>query len=276
MILICSILFLAFTASAQIQPNVMQELLAASIPKSASVAWTPASLGADLKIWLDNDSLSGADGDRVGYWADSSGNNYYASNSTAATQPYVTNTGTFGTKKSLRFVATRPDSLTFSNALSIARNVGSISVIAVLECSDQGANRTHFGIGRNQANSLRLALIIAANETATIQGRRLDADGSATSDATAGPIGLYPIVIQHDVIWDTSDAYAYTNNVQVIADTSYLTDGVTSDTDSINVTLGGLGTTLPFTGWIAELIVTVPALSGANRTNLFNYLDAKL
>lgn len=248
--------------------------LGAAVP-AAGGAWTPTSLGSELKIWFKNESLTGADGTAVGRWADSSGNGYDATNSVAAQQPYVTNTGTFGSCKSLFFTtAGTSDHLFLSNALSVARNIASCSIVVALELTDQAATRTPFFIGKNTFGSSRFYITIPAAETVIIYGRRLDSDSATPSDASL-TVSLAAKVLHADADYANSAAYAYTNNVNIISDSTWLTDGNTQDTDSGNVTLCSTGNAEYFAGWIAEVIVTVPMLSAENRTNVYNYLKTK-
>ena len=73
----------------------------------SATLWTPASLGADLALWLDADDADTItlNGSNVAQWDDKSGNGNHVSNGTAATQPAYLTTGWNG-KPTVSFTKT--------------------------------------------------------------------------------------------------------------------------------------------------------------------------
>ena len=89
----------------------------------AADAWTPASLGADLALWLDADdagtiTLNGSD---VAQWDDKSGNGNDVSNGAASTQPAYLATGWNG-NPTVSFTATGQEFLFKAGVSNFASN----------------------------------------------------------------------------------------------------------------------------------------------------------
>ena len=75
-----------------------------TITDGGAVAWTPASLGADLALWLDADDASTItlNGSTVSQWGDKSGNGRNAVQASASSQPTYAATG-FNSKPTIQF-----------------------------------------------------------------------------------------------------------------------------------------------------------------------------
>jgi surface protein len=94
-----------------------------TITDGGAAAWTPASLGADLALWLDADdagtiTLNGSD---VAQWDDKSGNGNDVSNGAASTQPAYLATGWNG-NPTVSFTATGQEFLFKAGVSNFASN----------------------------------------------------------------------------------------------------------------------------------------------------------
>ena len=96
---------------------------------SAPSVWTPASLGADLALWLDAEDTASItlNGSTVSQWDDKSGNNFNFANATASEQPAYLATGLNG-KPSLR---TDGDDTLFYQSSLLGQNVSGLTAAIV-------------------------------------------------------------------------------------------------------------------------------------------------
>jgi hypothetical protein len=269
--ILCAVVVLvALVSLAQVPSRVMQDWQMAA--SGTSTAWTPASLGTGLKLWFSRDTLSGNDGTAIGKWDDSSGNNWWATNAATAAWPYVTNSSIFG-HRVLRFSGSQALFVT-TNAAAVSRNVGSLSIVCRVHSLQSASASTPFLISRNVAGSSRAYIAFAASGSVIRPfGRRLDTDSG--QGANGGPYSAgVTYLLQADFLYSSSDANMYTNKVLSGTLTTFQTDGNTSDTDSVHITVGGVtAASETFNGFISDIVVCVPALTEQQRTNLWNYLS---
>lgn len=244
--------------------------------------WTPAA-APGLKLWLDAADISTlaqnsdgstpvtADNDPIGYWADKSGNGNHATQATTSAKPtYKTNIQ--NGQPVARFDSGDIMTLALLNAL---RNVGSADAFAVLTYSSGTLTGCALYYSTNNSGFTRFALTKGTvSGQYAVSGRRNDGDSIARING--GTVNTSTLAIQHGFIdYANSDAYLYIDNTQVASNTSFLTNGNTSNTDSAYASIGNdQGGGIPMIGDLAELCMVVPAQPSL-RTNFATYFSLK-
>jgi hypothetical protein len=236
--------------------------------RRAFAGFSPASLSG-LKFWLNNDSLAGNNGDLVNLWTNAAAANGFT-NGVSGAAPFLTNSVVNG-RPAVAFDGAN-DNLCATGGHSALNNVGSASVFIVSKRNASGTGKALFDLSISASANARL-ILFAAPTTIQVGGRRLDADSYFGSDTAGYPSGFVLYAVQP--VWSSSDAYCWTNGVQAIADTTWGTDGNTSATDSLAVSIGASRTSEYWSGWIAEFLVYVPALSEGERQLIEAYLRSK-
>jgi hypothetical protein len=230
---------------------------------------------ANLGLWLDASNTSSLtfNSTTVSEWRDLSGNGRHFAQTTAAAQP----NGTARTQNGRRVLDFAGSQSLLGNAasLSIARNVGGLTVAAVCKLDVDNANQQFFVASRGGSVSQARSLIgfnLGLNAL-VVGGRRTDADSFAV--AGEGPV-LTDMVLVGVLDYANSDAFLFRNGSQTASNTSFQTNGNTSDTNSDAVGVGSQADgSQPLAGFIAELIVYQRALSTAERQRVERSLGRK-
>lgn len=229
-----------------------------------------------LQVWLKSESVSGADGSELAQWNDSSANAWHATNSVSAQRPYVTNSVLNGYAAAY---FDGGDALKLpSTSVGILRNKTGCSAFAVVSRNSTAAGDKYiFHFCRNSAGSTRFLMGYTGNTNVNAGGRRLDTDSYATFGSTyPSPLTTFYV---HEAIGNYSDSHGrmLINGTSVHENTSWLTDGSTSDTDGTDANWIGGSTPgfSPFTGWMAELIIYDRALSDTERQSVEAYINTK-
>lgn len=236
--------------------------------------WTPAQLSTAL--WLDaaDTSTITLNGSTVSQWNDKSGNGRNVTQATATSQPTYNTTAING-KAALSFDG--GDSLQNLTPGALLRNVSGGTLATVASYTNNAAGRCAIGISTATAgqNRATLAANIAGNTGYLVGGRRLDADSFALAGSATFTAGA--TVIQTGVIdYANSDAFSYINGSLDASNTSFQTNGNSSDTDPGALYIGISGTATNFMlGLIGEVIVTNTALSSDDRERIEGYLAWK-
>ena len=255
---------------------------------SGGVPWTPADLGADLKLWLDADDASTItlNGSTVSQWDDKSGNNFNFANATASGQPAYLATGLNG-KPSLR--TDGADTL-FSGTTSLGRNVSGLTsaIVGVHPVAASfSVNACDFFISAASQSSTRFALLVSpSGQTAdrySIAGRRLDADTYAgvPSSTSAVTNAGNPWIRIGQRAYSAGVANHWTNGTQDLTNGLVGTQGSgnTSDTASLrsnlftNNAVGSGGA--PANSQLSEIVVTHSTMTTTDRQKLEGYLAWK-
>lgn len=237
-------------------------------------SFDPRSI-AGLGLWLDasvNSSLT-FNGSTVSEWRDLSGNGLDFSQATAANQP---GNRTLGTRQALDFDGS---AWLVGNAasLSIARNVGGLTIIVAGELDTTTSARVFVNISRNGNVSQARALLDFDNASNSFRagGRRTDAD-SFDFVVSGGSATTGPVVLTGVYNYAASDLFLYVSGSLLASNTSFQTDGNTSDTDSDNVSVAqnsfGVGA---LDGAIGEILIYQRALSAAERQRVERALGKK-
>lgn len=227
-----------------------------------SAAFTPASLGSTLVLWLKADSLSLNDGDPVSSWADSSGTGNTATGTTTTRPLYKVNI--LNGMPVVRFDGT-DDKLLVADANSIDLT-GDQTIFVVVKYSgtkgalidhyDNGGGFTGYGFEIGQATPSKLSYWSSG------KGSRQ----SDTPDLTTGAFHLVAI------IRTSGSVVFYTDGTAGATLTGH---GNAASTNSLSIGVLPDGTTTPLNGDIAEIIVCDTAMAGTNLTNLKTYIANK-
>jgi hypothetical protein len=215
---------------------------------AAAPAWTPASISAP--VWLDVSDLDTMKQERTG-----------ASATTAAAVDAVVgshlNKGTLGGWRTSFSDAARPilrtdgaghywleydgagDNFSATPLAGPFRNA-SLGMIAAAVRTDDTASAKPYAVWQvNGSTNPRIGIYTTNAEHYQVQGRRLDADSTAT--LTYASAITADVVVRGHIDYGNSNGYVYTDGVQRASSTSFLTDGNTSDTASSGVWFGSFG-----------------------------------
>jgi hypothetical protein len=237
---------------------------------SSAEAFSPLSLSPAL--WLSD---TGSD---VSIWSDISGNNRHATQATAGSRPAIITSALNG--RQVRRFDGVDDLLSLTTGLGMLQNVPGATVIAVYKYITNSVNNKGVFVATNGIGASSSRTFFGSGFGTTklaCGGRRLDADVFGRLDSIDDSPTSYFV---HTGVWDyaNSNLFQYINggaNGQV---TNFQTDGNTSDTPSIEITIGCPSSTA-FTQCsnidLAEILVFPTALSDADRQNVELYLGGK-
>jgi len=235
---------------------------ASEVYSSGAAAWTPASLGADLALWLDADDASTItlNGSNVSQWDDKSGNTRHATQATAADQPTYTLSGLNG----------KPV-LTFSSDTLTINTSGIPQPYNIFLLGRSNTNFVPFFLdGTTSAN--RVMMGHNPNATGDI-GRAFIGSGSTFFLAPSGSSFAYnaPGILGGE--------YNGTNS-QMFANGSTVANGNAGSTAIQSLLLGNRYVTASggatfLNGYIGEFLVVSSTLSTADRQKLEGYLAHK-
>jgi hypothetical protein len=253
--------------------NLFRVLFGSAVSFGASLSvWNPLSLGSDLAVWLDPSfglfqQITGAsatttagDGNSVGTWRARNGSiNGVAPNDSQ--RPISRTTGLNNTP-CVEFVKTSSTFLTFTTPLaSVFRNKPYGYIFSSFSPSTDSTQHVLVHFSRNvDTNFVRATAI--TNRTASGQisttGRRLDTDSAQFVDAAGAFTNNEVFIYGGEWLWAIAEAYVRKNGSRIASSTTFQTQGLTSDTDSVQVRLGAAGNTAFYGGKIGHVIVTNP------------------
>jgi hypothetical protein len=163
-------------------------------------------------------------------------------------------------------------------SLNVFRNVSGGTAFVVGKIDNIVGSQVFFAASRNGSNS-QARLVIDTDPAASswrAGGRRLDADGfNASTSASSWDTNVN--VLTGVLDYGNSDSFLYENGTLLNSNTSFQTNGTTSDTNSDAVHIGATGGGLVsfLDGVIAEMILYQRALSAAERQRVERYLGKK-
>lgn len=169
------------------------------------------------------------------------------------------------------------DTFTNMNRLNMLRNVNGSSIFAVVKFSATASSQSVFYTSNGTVNSSARTYLYQRSTTGikyTIGGRRLDADLFQAQESSTTVTSTF--VVHSGVIdYANNDAYVYLNGSLNSSTTTFQTQGLTSDTDSLAIQISN--STVPnfLNGDIAEIIVYNRALSDNEIKNVHQYLGRK-
>jgi hypothetical protein len=236
---------------------------------SSSEAFSPLSLSPAL--WLSD---TGSD---VSIWSDISGNNRHATQATVGSRPAIIASALNG--RQVRRFDGVDDFLSLTTGLGMLRNVPGATVIAVYKwITNPTTLETVFLASVAGAPGTSRALLAAGivSRKLVSGGRRLDTDIFTSASSTADNPTSY-FVHSGVLNYANSNAFQYVNGSLDGQNTSFQTDGNTSDTDSDAINIGTSDTGFSSCANIdlAEILVFPTALSDTDRQNVELYLGGK-
>jgi len=211
------------------------------------------TFGGDLDI-ASLVAFVGANSGFVTTWYDQSGNARNAVQGTAANQPRIVNAGVVDTEngKPAVFFDGTNDNFNIPNGLNTLQNVGYANMFSVVTNNPAAAIAKVIIFFSTSSGTVRFGPYIDGS-VYKIDARRLDGD---TVSALTGSISINAQALLYSAIqYLTSDGFQYVNGVIDGSNTSFLTDGTTSNTASSFATLGGVGGSFTFNGEMQEIIL---------------------
>lgn len=225
---------------------------------------------AGCALWLDASDTATIThaGGAVSEWRDKSsgGRHHTASGSARPT------TGT-RTQNGLNVIDfDGANNLLTGNAASLTmfQNVPHAAVFVVIKFDALTANQYFFEHKATGA-AARFQIFTQPGGNLVVGGRRLDADSLVTVASVAT---TSPSLIAGIADYANSDLFLRAGGATLASTTSFLTDGLTSNTASNGQTLGGVSGLL-LDGYIAEVVAYNSSLSPADRARVEAYLAAK-
>jgi hypothetical protein len=255
-------------------------------------AWTPANLSP--AIWLDAsdastlyDSTSGgslvaADG-TIARWEDKSGNSRHFTQATSGRRP-LRKTAVQNARDIVRFDGSDDNMRLLTGLSGMVQNVSGATVAAVISHrSTPTTSRVCFYASTGTSGGsgrLSLATAVTASNRQTLFGRRLDAQASASILSGSNNIGTAFVSRIGVAKYATSDADLYRAASADGSSTNWTTDGSTSNTAPLTVSIGALVTetdlvSSPADIDLCELIVTDAAESAGTLASIEAYFAAK-
>lgn len=238
--------------------------------------FNPKSI-AGLAMWLDASVSSSLtmNGSGVSEFRDLSGNGRHMEQDTAAQQPTL---GSINGRTALDFDGSET---MFGNtaAQSVARNTGELTMFVVCQngaLSFVGNNGVVFATFIANATFQSRATINQAYNAGGVfrfGGRRLDADSVVNAIATTAATS--PFVVTGVFHYAASDLFGYVNGTLEATETSFQTDGLTSDTDGPVRLARSEQTSDYYLGQVGEVLVYRAVLSDAERQKVEGYLAWK-
>ena len=240
----------------------------------ASGAFTPKNISG-LGLWLDAtvDSSLTFNGNNVSEWRDISGNGRHFSQSTAASQP----DGVSRTQNGRRVLDFDGNRVLAGNAasLNVARAVGGVSIFFAGKWDTLTGQSTGAFISRGDNAASGRCNIDYSSATSSFRliGRRLDSDSPVIlTPAATTNAGVFAGIFDYA----NSDGFFRINGSTVASSTSFLTDGVTQDNDSLGVSIGGIPALASgLDGFMGEVVIYRRGLTVAERQAVERYLGVK-
>jgi len=238
--------------------------------RGALAGFNPRSLSPAL--WLSD---TGSD---PSVWTDISGNGRNAVQATGANQPSIV-TNALNGRQVRRFDGV-DDLMGLTTGLGMLRNVtGATVILAYKWITNPIINKGVFfaSVGGNSTLGRVAFGAGVLSRKLYSGGRRLDGDSFASCTSSADNPTTYFV---HSGVYDytNSDVFQYVNGVLDGQNTTFQTNGNTSDTNSATINLG-VGNPADPTSCanidLAEILVFPTALSDANRQRVERYLASK-
>jgi hypothetical protein len=226
---------------------------------------------SNLGLWLKANQGLTLVGSKVSQWDDLSGNSRHFSQSNDTYRPTYEATGLDGYPtvyfNAAHILARASDSL--------IRNVNGATILAVYKSSGTpAAGQCLFYFSNNVTDQRINSWQVGSSTTGQVYGRRLDADGATASDSATGYFATNVAHVYGWIPdWANADLFMRKDGTQVVGDTSWLTTGYTSDTNSSVLEIGGHGAlSWPTQGRLSEFLVYQRKLDAGEFASVEGYL----
>lgn len=166
------------------------------------------------------------------------------------------------------------DTFTNMNRLNMLRNVGGATVFAVVKYPANGIQNETFFVANNAGNTRFLLYQRSVSNFFAVGGRRLDSDATQNALSTTTTDSTKFFIHTGELDFLNSDAYQYLNGTIDGTNTSFQTNGNSSDTDSTYIRISGSSGSL-LNGDIAEIIVYNRSLTNTEISYVHKYLSVK-
>lgn len=261
------------------------------VPPAPPGEFSPLDIGG-LQVWLDASDIdtlfqdSGAtapvttNGDPVGLWQDKSGNGNSPGTDTGTFKPsYVTNFQ--NSLPGIDFDGTNEILFFSGDSLNMMRDVGYgyVFVVANSDETSSGAKKLIYWSTSTAFSSDRLQLVSGAGTANRIRagGRRLDADSFVATESDTDH-GTNTRLWSVRSLWQDSDLFVYQDGALVASETSFQTEGNTSDTASVTFRIGGRTGDVNDQKWngkVCEVLVYTSELTEQEIDRVEEYLAEK-
>jgi hypothetical protein len=245
----------------------------------SGAAWTPASLGSQLKLWFDATQITATNGELLTTWPDKSGNAYDGTNAVANAAQYGTNIQ--NGNPAVRFTGTSRFLLGAVGARSLAAGLAHGTIYITMCDTNPSAGTAFHPIfsfsTAADASIIKVALDSKQNNSRIVgaNARRFDTDLRVAANMT----------FTNNLSWHyVAGVWNYTNNtVQAFYDSTNSPaaalsgSGPSTNTASLECSIGYFfgGPAQYFNGYIGEIIMVTNALTSAEHTSITNYLRQK-
>jgi hypothetical protein len=238
------------------------------------IPFSPSMLSG-CQVWLDAMDSINADGNNVLQWNNKGllGGEFVP----MGVPPLINYTG-LASKPAVTFNGTTQglvNSSTSTALTTVLQNKPGVTVFAVWNTTSLTTQQALFSAKTTGNSSNRL--LINTSTTGLISGayRRLDADSIATFNSATTVTSGTPVIscfrMDNGVVVEH-----YVNNVLSATGTPTLGTGNTSDTASVNVSVGAMNNGVShLTGAMGSLLVYDRALSAAEITEVFTFLNGR-
>lgn len=272
-------LLAAITTQAQVGFRSIPFVSVSTQPASGApaAAWSPTNL--NLQVFYDANSIAGNLGDSISAWPNLQPQwpQIFATNNNAADKPFLTNgfpQGT-GTNKALAFGWVTTNYFDITNAAWISSNVASATIWAVVQFPDVPKERVILWDSTASSTTERAVATVDSAETFNSYGRTDDSDAVSSVESKALTTNTCWL-LQADLNFAAGTNIIYTN--WIFANGTNLASAANSEsTASVRVRVGAGSATAgtSMRGWISSMGFGAPAISDANRSNLWQWAKAK-
>jgi hypothetical protein len=234
-------------------------------PLSLSPAlWLDASDASTL-LQSSGGSLAASDADPVGEWRDKSGSGFHVSQSTSGAKP-ILKVGAFNGRNCVRFDGV-DDRLERAN-VGLLKNKSGGSLFVVYKAINTSAAQALLFASIGTNSTITRAGMFLNNSIAGYGagGRRLDVDsfsaiqGGAVNGNTHAQSAVFD--------WGNSDLFVHLDGAAIASTNSFQTDGSTSNTDLLILSIGGL-TAVFANADIAAALIFERVLTASELAQLF-------
>ena len=202
--------------------------------RTTLIPQSPTDITGLALWWRARDLSTLADGAAISSWTSAVGTST-ASQGTGSKQPTKQ---TVAGRTVVRFDGSNDDLTLDGDALTVSKNVTGLTVMARAKVTPAAATKRIVMLSTGtDATASRIAIYVNASDLFTTSGRRLDADAADTLSGSA-PGSTLVRVFTATQDYTNTDAFLYLDGTQDATDSTWLTAGSSSNTNSLGAALG--------------------------------------